>query len=300
MGYVSLQHKKHQRTLLRMMLPGFAVMCVIFIYPIGKLLFNSLEYYKLIDTGNIHFIGFENYFDAFRDTRFIQALITTLRYVLYALMIEVPLALVLMEIISTTKRGVGLIKTSFLPSMIMPAVIAGTIWRLMLNPSFGIVTWIMSAFGVNATTWLTSRATALQCVVLVDIWSATPFLLIIFLAGRTSISEELYESAKIDGTGKIRTFFSITLPLMHNTLIFGLMIRLTDCIRVFPTIHIMTAGGPGTTTQTLNYYIYRTAFSYSNIGYGSAMGIIMLLISIALVILLVNLFNVGKRGEITA
>ena len=281
-----------------MLIPGLVVMAVIFVFPIGKLLVNSLQKYKLIDPNGIRFIGLQNYINAFKDEAFVDSIWLTLKYIFFSLLVEVPLALIMMEIISTIKKGSDLLKTLFLPPMIMPSVVTGTVWRLMFNPTFGILPWILSHFGVYANEWLTQADTALMCLVLVDIWASTPFLLIILLSGRATISGDLYEAACIDGASKIDNFFKITLPLMKNTIMFGLMIRLTDCIRVFPTVHIMTAGGPGTATQTLNYYVYKTAFSYSNIGYASALGIIQLLISVALVLVLQGSFSVKKgKGE---
>jgi len=287
--------RNRNRAYMTMLIPGLIVMTVIFAFPIGKLLVNSFQKYKLIDPKGIKFIGFDNYKNAFKDAAFLNSIKVTLKYIFLSLLVEVPLALIMMEIISTTKKGSDLLKTLLLPPMIMPSVVNGTIFRLLFNPTFGLIPWIFSHFGIYANEWLTQADTALYCLVLVDIWASTPFLLIILLSGRATISGDLYEAACIDGASKVDNFFRITMPLMKNTIMFGLMIRLTDCIRVFPTVHIMTAGGPGTATQTLNYYIYKTAFGYSNIGYGSALGIIQLLISVGLVLVLQGSFSVKKR-----
>lgn len=285
------QKKGMSRSLLWMMIPCLVVMLVIFIYPLTKLLINSLQHYKLIDPAK-PFVGIDNYVTAFGDGDFISALIVTLKYVAYSLIIEVPLALFLMEVISTRKRGKNFIRTCFLPPMVVPSIVNGTIWRLMFNPSSGIVIWAAMKLGISqAPYWLTNGKSALWCLVAIDVWASTPFLLIILLAGRESVSESYYEAAKIDGAGPIRTFFDISLPLIKNQLMFGMMIRLTDCIRVFPTIHIMTAGGPGISTQTINYLAYKTAFSYSNIGYASTMGVIMMAVSVICVLFLSGSFK---------
>lgn len=290
-----LSKRSTTRELFVMMLPCMLVMLVIFIYPLSKLLLNSMQRYKLIDPVKT-FVGLGNYISAFEDKNFVKSLGTTLKYVALSLAIEVPLALILMEIIGTVKKGQGFIRTCFLPPMVIPSVVNGTIWKLMFNPSSGIITYIALKLGFeNAANWLTMETSALWCLVAIDVWASTPFLLIILLAGRASISETYYEAAKIDGAGPVSMFFKITLPLLKNQLMFGLMIRLTDCIRVFPTIHIMTAGGPGTATQTINYLAYKTAFSYSNIGYASAMGVIMMLVSILCVLLLSSSFKMGGQ-----
>ena len=290
-----ISNRSITQELLVMMLPCMLVMLVIFIYPLSKLLINSLQRYKLIDPVKT-FIGLDNYINAFEDKNFVKSLGTTLKYVAMSLAIEVPLALVLMEIIASVKKGQNFIRTCFLPPMVVPSVVNGTIWKLMFNPSSGIITYIALKLGFeNAANWLTMETPALWCLVAIDVWASTPFLLVILLAGRASISETYYEASKIDGAGPVSMFFKITLPLLKNQLLFGLMIRLTDCIRVFPTIHIMTAGGPGTATQTINYLAYKTAFSYSNIGYASAMGVIMMVVSIICVLLLSSSFKMGGR-----
>ena len=290
-----ISRRTNTRDLLIMMLPCLVVMLIIFVYPLSKLLVNSMQRYKLVDPVKT-FIGFDNYVAAFKDANFVKSLGTTLKYVAMSLAIEVPLALVLMEIIGSVKKGQGFIRTCFLPPMVVPSVVNGTIWKLMFNPSSGIITYIALKIGLeNAANWLTTEVSALWCLVAIDVWASTPFLLIILLAGRASISETYYEAAKIDGAGPVSMFFKITLPLLKNQLLFGLMIRLTDCIRVFPTIHIMTAGGPGTATQTINYLAYKTAFSYSNIGYASAMGVVMMAVSILCVLLLSGSFKMGGQ-----
>lgn len=290
--------RDRNRAYISMMIPALIVMAVIFVFPIGKLLVNSFQKYKLIDPNGIKFIGLTNYINAFKDENFIASIGVTLKYTFYSLLIEVPLALILMEIISTVKKGSNLFKTLFLPPMIMPSVVTGTIWRLMFNPSFGVLPYFLSFLGINASGWLTSNDMSLFCLVLVDVWASTPFLLIILLSGRAAISEDLYEAACIDGASKISSFFKISLPLMKNTIMFGLMLRLTDCIRVFPTVHIMTGGGPGTATMTLNYLVYKQGFAWSNIGYASAMGIIQLIISVALVLVLQGSFTLGKGKKV--
>ena len=221
MKKVSKIQQNRNRAYFTMMLPGLLVMVIIFAFPLGKLLINSFQKYKLIDPNGIKFIGFQNYVNAFKDKAFIKSIGLTLKYVFYSLLIELPLALIMMEIISTVKKGGDLVKILFLPPMVMPSVVTGTIWRLMFNATFGIIPWILSHFGIYANEWLTQNNTALFCLVAVDIWASTPFLLIIFLSGRATISTDLYEAALIDGAGRVKAFFKITLPLFEILLCLG-------------------------------------------------------------------------------
>lgn len=293
---ISMQ-KAYQRDYKRMQIPGLVVMAVIFLVPIGMLLYYSTLQYKMSNPNKVFFIGLKNYSAALNNAEFRSSIWVTLKYIFYALAIETPLALFLMEIVSNVKKGRELIKTCYLPPMIIPPIVSGLIWRMMFQPSTGVLNYFLSFIGL-APEWLTSQSTAILSIVLVDVWAYTPFLFIVLLSGRTTISEDLYEAAMLDGANLWQTFFYITLPLIRSSLMVGLLFRMTDCLKVFPSIHILTAGGPGIATQTINYYAYRQAFNYGNYGYASALGIILLIFAMVLALGLLGMFQIKRRERL--
>ncbi len=211
-------------------------------------------------------------------------------YIIGVLLIEVPLALILMELLNSLGRLGSFLRVMFLPPMIIAPIVAGVIWRILYHPTSGMINYFLSIFINIKHGWLADPSTALLSLVIVDVWMYTPFLLFIFLAGRAAISEHIYEASMIDGANRFQIFRNVTLPLINKQLMVGVLFRVIDSIRIFPTIHIMTAGGPSNSTQTINYYTYRVAFQYTDIGYSSALGFLLLVISLLLALILVKVF----------
>lgn len=283
------------RTLTWMLLPCFLVLAVIVVVPLVNLVQFSFQSYELANPAGRKFIGLANYIKAFGDKDFRSAIWVTVLYILGALVIEIPVSLMLIEALYYIKRGSGLIKALIMPPMVVPPIIAGVMWRIMYHPSAGLVNYFLSFFGIQHA-WLADPKTALLSLILVDFWQNTPFLTLILLAGRSAISTDLYEAGMIDGAGGLQLFRHITLPLLRGSLMLGTLFRVIESLKVFPTIHIMTAGGPGNVTTTINYYAYKMAFSYTDIGYSSALGFLMLSMTTLLCIVLVRAFRVKEGG----
>lgn len=273
-----------------MMLPCLLILGAIVLIPIFSLVDYSLYNYKLTNPKAMRFVGMGNYVKAFGDADFLNSIRYTGRYILLALITQVPVALMLVEAFHRIRRGNSLMRTLIMPTMVVPPIIAGVMWRIMLNPTNGLVNYILGLVGL-AHNWTSDPSTALNALVFIDFWQNLPFLTLIFIAGRAAISEDLYEASMIDGANGWQTFWRITLPLMRSSLMLGIVFRVIDCIKVFPTVHVVTAGGPGTSTMMINYYIYKTAFNYSNIGYSSAMGFILIIMTTLVSMLLIRIFK---------
>ena len=128
---------------------------------------------------------------------------------------------------------------------------------------------------------------------MVDFWQNTPFLILVLLAGRSTISDDLYEAGRIDGANGFHLFRHITLPLLRGSLMIGILFRIIDSLKGFAHISIMTSGGPGNVTTTINYYAYKMAFNYTDIGYSSSLGVIMLFMTVMIAVILVKVFKMG-------
>jgi multiple sugar transport system permease protein len=212
------------------------------------------------------------------DGFFLSALSHTFVYAVAALALEFLLGLGLALLLNREMRGRSLWRATLLVPLMLPPVVVGVVWRLMLNPNFGAINGTLKGLGLNteALTWTASPGLALASVIAVDVWQWTPFVFLVLLAGLQAIPQEPYEAARIDGSSSWQTFRHITLPLLKPAILIALLLRTIDLLRVFDQIFILTEGGPGFATETISLYIYRAAFRFGNFGYAAAMSFVLL------------------------
>jgi multiple sugar transport system permease protein len=184
--------------------------------------------------------------------------------------------------VDSLARGRALIRVGILAPMLLPPVVAAVIWRLIYNPEFGVLNGMLRQLGFHTANlaWTSGRLTAMPSVILVDVWEWTPFLFLLLTAGLQAIPPEPIEAARVDGAGYWRILRDVTLPLLKPTILLALLLRLMDLLRIFDQVFILTQGGPGSATETMSLYIYRTAFRFSNFGYAAAMSFVGLVITI--------------------
>lgn len=214
----------------------------------------------------------------FGDHIFATAALQTAVLTLVALGIEFVSGLFLALLIDSLTRGRGFFRAGFLIPMITPPVVAAVAWRLIYNPQFGLLNGMLRQIGVNTSrlTWTNGGDSALFSVILVDVWEWTPFLFLLLSAGLQAIPPDPIEAARIDGASAFQIFRDITLPLLKPVIVLALLLRAMDLVRIFDQIFILTQGGPGTATETVSLYIYRTAFRFTNFGYAAAMSFVLL------------------------
>ena len=245
--------------------------------PIGQALFNSLQDYNLI-SGQRDFVGMSNYARAFTDPEFGLSLWTTFLYVFLKIGLQIPLALALAILMQKPWRGVALVRTSIYLPVVTSFVAVSTLWTLMYNPSIGMLNGLLGTFGLGPVEFLTNPKLALLSVTAMTIWKDVGYTSIILLAGLQGISISYYEAAEVDGAGKWQQFLHITLPLLKRIMFFVLVTTTTAAFQVYTPIYIMTQGGPMGLTKVVTYYIYQRAFQFFEMGYGSALAILLLLI----------------------
>lgn len=236
-------------------------------------LYISFYDYQLQRPGAPRFVGLNNYIEALTDQKLLTSVGQTLAIALPALIVQVLLGLALALFLNRPFFGRALaISLIVTPVMVSPAA-AGMAWRLLLEPRYGPVNDLLSRVSgqVVQIGWLSSVDWARPAIVLTDVWHMTPFVMLLCLAGLTSISEEIYDAAKVDGATGWRLLLDITLPLLKPILILVVLLRGIDLLRIFDLIFIMTKGGPGTSTKTLSYYIYENGLGFFRIGYAAAM-----------------------------
>ena len=222
--------------------------------------------------------GLGNFARLLSDDFFLTAMVHTFVYAAAALVCEFLLGLGLALLLNKQIRGRGIFRASLLVPMMLPTVVVGVVWRLLLNPNFGAVNGTLKQFGVNTEnlTWTASPKLAMLSVIAVDVWQWTPFVFLVLLAGLQAIPQEPYEAALIDGSSRWQTFRHVTLPLLKPAILIVLLLRTMDLLRVFDQIFILTEGGPGFATETVSLYIYRTAFRFFDFGYATAMSFVLL------------------------
>jgi multiple sugar transport system permease protein len=259
---------------LLLVLPAVAVLLALSIYPLVYSVTVSLQ----TTTGAWTLANFTRLFS---DGFFRTALAHTLIFTVVALFFEFTLGLALALLLNGQIRGRSIFRAGLLVPMMLPTVVVGVVWRLMLNPNFGAINGTLKRFGINtdSLTWTASPRLALLSVIAVDVWQWTPFVFLVLLAGLQAIPQEPYEAARIDGSSRWQTFLHITLPLLKPAILIALLLRTMDLLRVFDQIFILTEGGPGFATETIALYIYRAAFRFFDFGYAAAMSFVLLLVT---------------------
>jgi multiple sugar transport system permease protein len=179
-------------------------------------------------------------------------------------------------------KGVKLLRSLYLIPMMTTPIVVGLVWRMLFNTEMGFINYFLSLINIQGPNWLGDPLYAMPAVIITDWWLSTPFVAIILLAGLQSISQEPYEAARIDGANNFQIFWYITLPLLKPIIWLALLFRIMDAIKRFDTIYVMTAGGPGNSTETLNLHAYFHAFQFLNIGYSSALSSLMFMIILLL------------------
>ena len=225
-------------------------------------------------------VGLDNYLDILTTSGVHYRALTTFIYVVGAVGLQTVLGFTIAYLISRRTRGRGLMTTLFLIPMMLSPVVVGLFWKFMLDVQFGVVNSFLDSLGLGRAEWLTQQRLALLSLIVVDTWQWTPFIMLIALAGLTAVPSFLYEAAEIDRASEWFKFRRITLPLVWPLLLIAVMFRAIEAFRLFDLVYILTGGGPGGTTETLSYNVYKVAFFGFDTGRAAAYGILMVIVVI--------------------
>nr|WP_298689162.1 sugar ABC transporter permease [uncultured Dongia sp.] len=256
--------------------PSLLVLFLIILFPVISALFTSLHDYTLIAPNFDTFTGLTNFKLALGDAEFRHSAWLTLRFVIGVVALEFLIGFAVALMLNKVERFKPIYYAILLCPLLMNPVIVGLIWRMFLHPNLGIVNYLLSTIGIDPVNWLGDTKIAIWTVILVDIWHQVSFMIVLLLAGLSSLPKEPYEAARVDGANAFQCFIHITLPMMRTVIVVTLLIRLIFAVKTYDLIYIMTRGGPGTATDFVSYFIYRTAFVSLNVGEASAMSIILL------------------------
>ena len=246
------------------------------LYPIFNTLFMSFYDWKII--GSSKFIGFKNYIDAFNDPFLKISWKNTLIYSLGTVPGQMVFAMIVALLLNQKIKGRVFFRTIFFLPVITSWVVVSFIFMYLFNSQAGLINYILKDILhiiKQYYAWLSSRNSALFVIILLGIWKGIGWSMVIFLAGLQSIPDELYEAARIDGASSTQLFWRITTPLMRSTIVYVLVMLIIGSFQIFPSVYIMTRGGPMHQTEVVLTWLYTNAFSYLRLGYGSAIAVIM-------------------------
>ena len=230
---------------------------------------------------DINFVGLTNYKALFNSNSFYLILKNTFIFAISTALISLILPLILASILNNKIRGTEFFKTAYFLPFITPMIVIAIVWEWIFDPNNGLLNYILRT-NIN---WLYDTQTAMIAIILVSAWKLIGYNMVIFLSGFSTINQNVYESAKIDGASPIDTFFKITLPLLSPTIFFVLVITTISSFQIFDLIYLMTQGGPLDSTNVLVYWIYKNAFEFFNIGKASAGAYVLFLIVLVLTLI---------------
>jgi multiple sugar transport system permease protein len=259
--------------------PTIGVILALGIFPLLYSLVLSFQRRDLQHPNEDQFVGLANYAAALVDPRVLSAMTNTLLLVVVGIAIQFVLGLGLALVVVDELRGKRLIiPLLMLPVMMVPVVVALG-WRLLWDSQYGPINQILSIIlrrDVDIL-WLTQKWPALFAVLVTDVWQWTPFMFLILLAGLSSLNPELYEAAALDGAGWWEELREITLPGLAPVIAVAILFRALDAFKIFDQIFMLTQGQPGTSTETISWYIYQVGYKFFNMGYAAAVSYLLLI-----------------------
>src|SRR3954464_8882726 len=279
--------------------PAVATILLVALFPLGWTFWESLHLHDLrMPWLGRPFVGLVNYIEAFRDPRFREALAHTLFFAVTSVSLELVIGLWLALALNRAFRGRGLVRAAVLIPWAIPTVVSALLWRFMFEGQSGIVNAILTDVGLTREpiVWFIQPGTAWVPVILADVWKTTPFVALLLLAGLQNIDASLYEAARIDGASAWRQFRYVTLPLLKPAILVALIFRTLDAFRVFDLVYALTGGGPGTSTEPIALYALHALLQSLQLGYGSALSVIVFAITFALALGYIRFLGAGLTG----
>jgi multiple sugar transport system permease protein len=272
-------------------LPAAVVVFILMVFPVFYTVYMSLHSWFASSLTAPEFIGLQNFKRAFtQDERFRNALWLTLYFTVLATALQVVLGVALALLLNRPFRGKGFFRSIFLLPMVATPVAIALVWMMMYNPTLGVMNYLVGLVGLGPFNWVSDAQLVIPALAVVDTWEWTPLITLITLAGLATLPVEPYESAVIDGATPAQMFWRITLPLLRPTIMVALLFRSIDCLKTFDIIYVMTAGGPGFASETLNVYTFQVGLFYFHIGYASSLLVILfaLVMGVSLVLIKVR------------
>jgi len=283
---------RRRRSYLLFVLPALVVVGAVIIFPWAFTVWMSAFDWKI---GSVaHFVGFDNYAQLATNKRFLESILHTFYFTLLAVVFPLILGTIAALIFHREFPLRGMLRSVFTMPMMATPVAVALVWTMMFHPQQGVLNYLLSLVGLPPSLWVYSPTWVIPSLVLVEIWHWTPLIMLIVLGGLAALPSEPYESARLDGASEWQLFRYITLPLLAPFLIVAAVIRTIDALKAFDTIYVISQGGPGTASETINLYLYLQAFAFYNVGNASAVVVVFFVIILALALLLLHVREKAK------
>ncbi len=265
-------------------LPAVIFTVALIAFPFAYTVWMSLHEFSFGGTPKMNY-G-HNYVQMVQDAEFWNGMKITLALYVLSLVLQLVLGTYVAVLLHSSKKLSGIVRTLMISPFVLPPVVVGMMWLVVLDPSIGAANYILTSVGLPRSDWLASPQWVIPTVAFIDTWQWTPYVALIVLGGLQSLPPNVYEAAQIDGASRWKTFWRITLPLLMPTIVTAAILRSVDLLRFFDIIYITTQGGPGNASNTLNIYGFRKGFEFFEIGYASALMITLSAIVLGAVVVL--------------
>jgi multiple sugar transport system permease protein/N,N'-diacetylchitobiose transport system permease protein len=281
---------REPRFALALLIPSIIVVFGIVIYPVIKTLITSFYAVDSPFPKAWPGVGLENYEKALTSAHFWSAVERTAYFTFVSTALELVFGIGIALLLNARLRMRWLFRTIVVLPWALPTIVNGAMWRYFFNANYGVVNALLTQLGLLSQykAWLASPFQALNIIVVADVWKNTSLVAFFLLAGLTTIPNDLYEAARIDGVSPFQAFLRITLPLLRPAIVVVLVLRTIEAFKVFDIIYVMTGGGPANGTQSVTFYTYQRAFSDELFGYGSALAYLIVLFILALAVLYIR------------
>jgi ABC-type sugar transport system permease subunit len=280
--------------LLVVLVPMLLIFLIFWIYPLIGGIWGSFTLWRAFNPDK-PFVGLRHYIALFSDPIFLEALWNTFYYALLYLPASIVLALLLALAIEATGIFRGFFRMVYFIPVVTSTIATALIWQWLYQPSFGLFNQLLQLSGLPTLSYLRSTTEAMPSIVLYALWKNVGFNMVIFIAGLTAIDSSFYDAAKVDGANRWQTFWQITLPLLQPTMVFVVITGIISTLQVFGPVYVLSTaegaslpGGPANSTMLVSLYQWLVAFRELELGYGSAMGVVLFLI-----ILILTLAQIG-------
>ena len=294
--------QREQRQAWVLLAPMLIVMGLLTAWPLLRTIWLSFTDAALIGTGgDINYVGIENYLYALTDPDFLASILRTLYFTVVSVALEGIIGVLVALLLNQKFYGRSVLRVLVILPWALPTIVNAMMWRLNFNPDYGSINALLTQLGIidGYRSWLGSPDSALNAVMLADVWKNYPLVTLMTLAAMQSIPEDLFEAARLDGASAFRRFRAITFPAIVGPLSVALILRTIDAFKIFDIIYVMTRGGPVDSTKTLSFFVYQESFSYLRAGSGAAYAILMtLMCSILIALYMAILYRQRRRSVV--
>ena len=264
------------------MVPAAVLLLAVLAYPIFYTIEISFSRFDLATFSAVEWVGWDNYREVLDDYRFWESMKVTVVYLVFALPLQIVLGFGIAFLINAEWRGRNVVRALFIIPMVVAPVVAGGLWRMILDPLWGIVNYVLGLVGLGPLDWFGDPTLAMAALIIIDTWRWTPFVILTATAALLALPRDVFEAAEIDGANWWSKLWSITLPLLVPIIAATFVVRWLGAVKMFDIALAATYGGPGGATNVINLFIYEEAFRSLLFAESAAMAVIILVVTMVL------------------